>query len=107
MPDWVNAANAVLITSQNEGFGLVAVEALACDVPVLSTPVGVAPTLLRGIDGCLAEPFDAPRWAELAQAHLDSPDPRVAGRQRASWFSAEPMAERALVAYREVLGSAA
>ncbi len=46
MPDWVNAANAVLVTSENEGFGLVAVEALACDVPVLSTPVGVAPALL-------------------------------------------------------------
>ena len=59
MPDWVNAANAVLVTSENEGFGLVAVEALACDVPVLSTPVGVAPALLRGVEGCLAEPFDA------------------------------------------------
>ncbi len=98
MPDWVNAANAVLVTSQNEGFGLVAVEALACDVPVLSTPVGVAPALLRGIEGCLAEPFDPDRWAELARGHLDSPDPRVAGRQRARWFSAELMAERVLVA---------
>ena len=45
MPDWINAANAVLVTSENEGFGLVAVEALACDVAVLSTPVGVAPAL--------------------------------------------------------------
>ncbi len=107
MPDWVNAANAVLVTSQNEGFGLVAVEALACDVPVLSTPVGVAPALLRGVEGCLAERFDPHRWAELARAHLEAPDPRIAGRRRARWFSAELMAERALVAYREVLGSAA
>jgi glycosyltransferase involved in cell wall biosynthesis len=105
MPDWVNAANAVLVTSQNEGFGLVAVEALACDVPVLSTPVGVARALLHGVEGCLAEPFDPGRWAELARGHLDSPDPRVAGRQRARWFSAELMAQRALVAYREVLDS--
>ena len=104
MPDWINAANAVLVTSENEGFGLVAVEALACDVPVLSTPVGVAPTLLRGVDGCLAAPFDLRRWAELARGHLDAPDPRVAGRERAQWFSAELMAERVLVAYREVLG---
>ena len=107
MPDWVNAASAVLVTSDNEGFGLVAVEALACDVPVLSTPVGVAPALLRGIQGCLVEPFAPDRWAELARGHLDSEDPRVAGRQRARWFSAELMAERVLVAYREVLGSAA
>jgi glycosyltransferase involved in cell wall biosynthesis len=103
MPDWVNAANAVLVTSENEGFGLGAVEALACDVPVLSTPVGVAPALLRGIDGCLAAPFDADRWADLVRMHLDSPDPRVAGRARARWFSAELMAERVLVAYRELL----
>jgi teichuronic acid biosynthesis glycosyltransferase TuaC len=107
MPDWVNSASAVLVTSQNEGFGLVAVEALACDVPVLSTPVGVAPALLRGVEGCLVEPFDSQRWAALARGHLESPDPRVPGRQRARWFSAELMAERALLAYREVLGSLA
>jgi glycosyltransferase involved in cell wall biosynthesis len=107
MPDWINAANAVLVTSENEGFGLAAVEALACDVPVLSTPVGVAPALLHGVDGCLAAPFDPRRWAELARVHLDAPDSRVAGRGRARWFSAELMAERVLVAYREVLDSAA
>ena len=104
MPDWVNAASAVLVTSTNEGFGLTAVEALACNVPVLSTPVGVAPALLHGIEGCLAQPFDADRWAELARRHLDAPDPRVAGRERARWFSAELMAERVVVAYRQVLG---
>ena len=105
MPDWVNAASAVLVPSENEGFGMVAVEALACDVPVLSTPVGVAPALLGGIEGCLAERFDAQRWAQLARDHLDARDPRVAGRQRAGWFSAGLMAERALVAYREVLAA--
>jgi glycosyltransferase involved in cell wall biosynthesis len=105
MVDWINAANAVLVTSDNEGFGLAAVEALACDVPVLSTPVGIAPTLLRDVDGCLVEPFDARRWAPLARAHLDDADPRVAGRERARWFSAESMAARVLVAYRELLGA--
>jgi glycosyltransferase involved in cell wall biosynthesis len=104
MPYWINAAGAVLVTSENEGFGLAGVEALACDVPVLSTPVGVAPALLRGIEGCLAGPFDASRWAEVVTEHLDAPDSRVSGRDRARWFSAELMAERVLVAYREVLG---
>jgi glycosyltransferase involved in cell wall biosynthesis len=103
MPTAVNASNAVVVTSDNEGFGLVAVEALACDVPVLSTPVGIAPTLLRGIDGCLVEAFDAGRWATVARRHLDAPDPRVAGRERAGWFSAGLMAERVLVVYNEIL----
>jgi teichuronic acid biosynthesis glycosyltransferase TuaC len=103
MPDWINASNAVLVPSDNEGFGLVAVEALASDVPVLSTPVGVAPTLLANLPGCLVERFDAPRWAEAARAHLDTPDSRVRGRDRAEWFSAELMAARVLTAYGEVL----
>jgi glycosyltransferase involved in cell wall biosynthesis len=103
MPTWMNAANAVLVTSDNEGFGLVAVESLACDVPVFSTPVGVAPFLLRGVDGCLVGPFDARRWADGLRGHLDAADPRVAGRDRAAWFSAQLMADRVIEAYREVL----
>jgi teichuronic acid biosynthesis glycosyltransferase TuaC len=103
MPDWVNASNAVLVPSDNEGFGLVAVEALACDVSVLSTPVGVAPTLLAGLDGCLVERFDAPRWAEVARRQLHRPDGRINGRQRAEWFSAELVAARVLTAYRNLL----
>jgi glycosyltransferase involved in cell wall biosynthesis len=105
MPDWVNAAAAVLVTSDNEGFGLAAVEALACDVAVLSTSVGVAPTLLRGLDGCLVGPFDAARWSSVARGHLDAADPRVSGRRRAAWFSAELMARRVLAAYGELLGA--
>jgi glycosyltransferase involved in cell wall biosynthesis len=103
MPDWINAANAVITPSENEGFGLGPVEALACDVPVLSTPVGIAPMLLAGVEGCLAGPFDAQAWGQLARRHLDAADPRVAGRRRAEWFSAELMAARVLVAYRELL----
>jgi glycosyltransferase involved in cell wall biosynthesis len=103
MPDWVNAASAVLVTSEYEGFGLAAVEALACDVPVLSTPVGIAPLLLRGMDGCLVGRFDPGVWADLARRHLDSPDPRVEGRHRAGWFYVDLMAERVLLAYRELL----
>ena len=103
MPDWINAADAVLITSENEGFGLVAIEALACDVPVLSTPVGVAPTLLGGIDGCLVAPFEPEIWAAAARRHLDRENPRVEGRDRAGWFAAKPMAERVIAAYGEVI----
>ncbi len=104
MPLWLNAASAVLVTSEYEGFGMVAVEALACDVPVLSTPVGIAPYALRGIAGCLCARFDLDPWAAAARPHLDAPDPRVAGAARAATLSAQRMAERTLVAYRSLLG---
>jgi glycosyltransferase involved in cell wall biosynthesis len=104
MPHWLNAANAVLVTSDYEGFGMAAVEALACDVPVLSTDVGIAPYALRGIDGCLCAPFDAAAWAAVARRHLEAADPRVAGAARAATLSASAMAERVIEAYRAVSG---
>lgn len=103
MPLWINAADAVLVTSDYEGFGMAAVEALACEVPVLSTPVGIAPYALRGIDGCLCAPFEADAWAVAARRHLEAADPRVAGSSRAATLSAAAMAERVIVAYRTML----
>jgi teichuronic acid biosynthesis glycosyltransferase TuaC len=102
MPLWLNAANAVLVTSDHEGLGLAAVEALACGVPVLSTPVGVAPYALGGIEGCLCADFDAGVWSATARPHLESPDPRVAGAARAASLSAARMAERVIETYRDV-----
>lgn len=102
VPLWVNASNAVLVTSDHEGFGLAALEALACDVPVLSTPVGVAPLVLEGVDGALCAPFDERRWLEVLEAHAHATDPRIEGRARAALFSTERMAARVLAAYSEL-----
>ncbi len=106
MPLWVNAANAVLVTSDYEGFGLACVEALACGVPVLSTPVGIAPWALAGIAGTLCARYDATTWGEAARPHLAAADPRVDGAARAAALSAARMAERTIEAYRDVLATA-
>ena len=87
---WINAANAVLVTSDYEGFGMAAIEALACDVPVLSTPVGVAPYAPGAAStGCLCAPFDADAWAAAARPHLDAQrPPRRRRRARAATLAA-------------------
>ncbi len=103
MPLWVNAANAVLVTSDYEGFGLVCVEALACDVAVLSTPVGISPYALAGVEGTLCAPFDAEAWSAAVRPHLEAADPRIEGAARAGSLSAARMAERTVEAYRDVL----
>ena len=105
VPYWVNAANAVVVPSDHEGFGLAALEALACDVPVLATPVGNHPAALDGIAGTLCAPYDADVWGRALTAHLDAFDPRVEGRARAALWSAERMARRVLEAWVEVSGA--
>jgi teichuronic acid biosynthesis glycosyltransferase TuaC len=102
MPLWYNAADAVVVTSQREGYGLACVEALACDVPVLSTPVGIAPSLLSGLEGCLCEPFDAERWARHLETLLAADEPRVAGRAVAESQSLSAAARRTLQLYSEL-----
>jgi glycosyltransferase involved in cell wall biosynthesis len=102
VPLWVNAANAVLVPSEREGLGLAVLEALACDVPVLATPVGIAPLALDGIAGAHCGPFDAVAWRAALAPHLAAADPRVAGRDRARLFSSERMAERVVVAWRAI-----
>ncbi len=105
MPLWVNAANAVLVTSDYEGFGLACLEALACDVPVLSTPVGIAPFALGGVAGALCAPYETGAWSAAVRPHLEVADPRVEGAARAASLSAERMAGRVVEAYRSVLSN--
>jgi glycosyltransferase involved in cell wall biosynthesis len=100
---WINAANAVVVPSEREGFGLAALEALACEVPVLATPVGVHREALEGLPGALCAPFELGRWRDALEPHLAAKDPRVAGRPRAERFSAERMARRVAAAWRALL----
>jgi teichuronic acid biosynthesis glycosyltransferase TuaC len=104
VPLWVNAANAVLAPSDREGFGLAVLEALACDVPVLATPVGIAPEALAGVAGTLCASFDVAVWRAALAPHLASPDPRLeGGRARAEEYSSDRMAVRVLEAWRRLL----
>jgi teichuronic acid biosynthesis glycosyltransferase TuaC len=105
VPYWVNAANAVVVPSEHEGFGLGVLEALACDVPVLATPVGNHPTALDGIPGALCAPYDEAAWGAVLRRHLDAADPRVEGRARAELWSARRMARRVLETWIEVSGA--
>src|SRR3954453_13731722 len=101
VPYWINAANAVLVPSAKEGFGLAVLEALACGVPALATPVGIHPVALKGIGYCA--PWDREAWRAALAPHLAHPDPRIDGRARAELFSADAMAARVVDAWRDLL----
>jgi glycosyltransferase involved in cell wall biosynthesis len=106
VPLLVNAANAVLVPSEREGFGLAVLEALACDVPVLATPVGIHERALAGVSGTLCAPFELARWRAALAPLLAEADRRIAGRRSAERWSAERMAERVADAWRTARGRA-
>jgi teichuronic acid biosynthesis glycosyltransferase TuaC len=98
-PLWFNAVNAVLMPSEHEGFGLAVLEALACDVPVLSTPVGIHPEALRGVAGTLCASFELASWRAVLEPHLGAAESRIQGRAHAEPFSGPRMAARVLDAW--------
>ncbi len=102
VPLWVNAADAVLVPSERESFGLAVLEALACDVPVLATEVGIAPEVLAGVPGTYCGPFDADGWRAKVLDLMTQPDPRIPGREAVAPYSAHRMAERVLEAWRRL-----
>lgn len=100
---WINAAHGVLVTSEYEGFGLACLESLACNVPVISTPVGIAPHALKNLPGTLSAEFDLKTWSDFASRLLEQDDPRIPGRPVAEALSADRMADRVALAYKEIL----
>ncbi len=54
LPTYYHAADAVIVSSRYESFGLVAVEALACGAPVVASAAGGLPSIVRdGENGLL------------------------------------------------------
>ena len=107
VPVWVNAADAVIVPSDYEGFGLATLEALACDVPVIATPTGIAPEALEGVHGTYCMNYSRAEWHAALDAILADPDPRVAGAERAERYSTDAMAARVAQVYGAILGGQA
>ena len=60
-------ADLFLIPSSNESFGLAALEAMACQVPVISSNAGGLPEVnIHGVTGCLADVGDYESMAQHA-----------------------------------------
>ncbi len=107
--DLINCADTLLLPSDLESFGLVALEAMACGVPVVCSRVGGLPEVVRdGIDGFLAPPRGVEAMAAKALEILTDPAKREAmgraGRERAlSHFCSDKIIPLYEQLYRRVL----
>lgn len=101
-------ADAFLLTSESESFGLAALEALSCGVPVLGYRVGGLGSVVSDDVGQLVPAFDRDALAAAALHVLRDPHHQralaQAARQRAlQQFRLEPMLERYERLYTRVL----
>jgi D-inositol-3-phosphate glycosyltransferase len=64
LSSWYRAADLVIVPSRSESFGLVALEAAACGVPVVASAVGGLLNIVHdGVTGWLVEGRDPERYA--------------------------------------------
>jgi glycosyltransferase involved in cell wall biosynthesis len=83
VPDAIHDAALFVLPSLQEGFAIVAAEALACGVPVLSTPCGGPEELLRSSGGGrVLAGFTVRELADAAIEHLSDPVTLAAMRRR-------------------------
>jgi len=103
-------ADLFLMPSQSESFGLSALEAMACSVPVISSSVGGLPELqIHGQTGYIAEIGDTDRMAKYAIDLLSNPAKyqlfAKAARERAIEFDAPKIVARYEQYYEKVLST--
>lgn len=106
--DVLSAADLFLMPSQSESFGLSALEAMACEVPVISSSVGGLPELqIQGETGYIAEIGDIDRMARYAVDLLQNSSKHAkfakAARRRAMDFEASKIIAQYERYYEKIL----
>lgn len=102
VPLFMNASEVVLMTSAFEASPVTIREALACNVPVVSTDVGDARVVMQDIAGCRIVEPDADRIAETLRTALAAPR-RVNARERMRAYSLETVAQALIALYGRVI----
>jgi len=103
VPLYMSACDAFVFTSMQEGSPNVVKEALACDLPVVSVPIGDTAERLRGIEGCELVEDERPEAIAAALERVLRRGRRVAGRVAVAHLAEEAITARLIDVYRDAI----
>ncbi|MGQ3412214.1 glycosyltransferase [Natrinema sp. LN54] len=101
MPYYMNASDALLVTSRRESGPMVVKEAAACNLPVVSTDVGFVGETIRGVSNCVVSDNDGALLGGLERAVENGG--RSDGRESIDGLSVDSLGDRLHGLYRRVL----
>ncbi len=109
LPAIYNCATALVYPSLQEGFGLVALESMACGIPVITSGSGAIGEVVDDAAITVTDASDANEWSMAMERLLGDRESqarlRSAGLSRASRFSTTECARQTLSVYERVMGA--
>jgi glycosyltransferase involved in cell wall biosynthesis len=103
MPCYMNASDVLLLTSTHEGSPNVVKEALACNVPVVSTDVGDVRQRIGNIEGCIVCTDDQAQTISSALCKVLTRGARIAGRETVLDLDESRLAQKMLAVYKQAI----
>lgn len=98
----MNRADVLLVTSRWEGSPNVVKEAMACNLPIVSTDVGDVKEVIGKTEGCFITTFEPEDVAEKIRMALDF-GRRTNGRENIKHLEINNIAKRVIAVYKQVL----
>jgi glycosyltransferase involved in cell wall biosynthesis len=102
VPAYMNACDVLLLVSDVEGSPMVIKEAMACNLPIVSVPVGDVPEVIGDTEGCYLcsqDPQDVAQKLELALQW----GKRTNGREKIGHMEIGAISRRIISVYEELL----
>jgi len=103
VPLYMNACDALIFTSMQEGSPNVVKEALACNLPIVSVKVGDVAERLEGVEGCELCQDDQPTTLAAALERVLTRGRRIDGQSAVRHLDEALLTQKVISVYRSVL----